>query len=125
LDPRDKYDIVLAGAVVAYPFLTSSGWGRNIGFLVKLNIADFNSQSVSLTNKSIEGGLGLAYTLSDFFALGIDYEIVFSRKPRSYVFDGEKLYDRGEIVTSVNTSDERFFYNGNLSAVSVLFVYNF
>lgn len=129
VDPRDRGDIILSGVVIAYPFHTTrSKFWRNFGFMANVNIADFTSESITINNKSIEGGLGLAYKLHENFSLGLTFERVFSRKLRGNIQPGEK-YPPGavgdELLTQIDVSDERFFVDDNLTAFSFGFIFVF
>jgi hypothetical protein len=103
-----------------------SWFGRNawrVGFLANVNLAAFGAENVTTFNESIEGGIGLAYRLSDDFSWGFTVERVFSRRLRDFVKSGTVLVVDGETVTALDRTDGRFFRDDNLTALSFKFLY--
>jgi hypothetical protein len=131
-------DLTLSGVVVAFPWKPRakasagsagaplewgcSGWCR-WGFIANVNIATISPQNTGVFNKSIEGGVGIAYRLADDFSLAATYERVFGRRIRNIGWIGQKLVVDGKTLTSLDQNDDRFFVDDALSAISVKFVY--
>lgn len=128
VDKVDQGDVVLSAVAVAFPWKkaleqkASGPW--RLGFIANVDLASFGSESMGGFNKSIEGGGGLALKLSDGFSLAMTIERVFSRQLKSFVKTGEPLKDaEGKAVTTLVKSDDRFFKNDNITALSLKFVY--
>ena len=136
IDGIDPTDIILSGVVVVFPWHRTSKRGADstakshcgwcwLGFVANITLASFNPDNVSVFNRSVEGGIGLGVRLADDFALAATYERVFSRRLRSFVKDGQQLVADGQVATSIDESDNRFFIDDNLSALSFKFIYFF
>jgi hypothetical protein len=138
VDKKDPADVVLSGAIQVFPWKkqvdTVIAHGDTtvrircrvkcgIGFLVNINLASFNTDNISTFNRSIEGGIGLAWRLTDDFALAFTYERVFSRRIRDFVMPGQKILVDDKPLTAITEDDNRFFVDDNLNAVSFKFVY--
>ena len=138
VDKKDPTDVVLSGVIQVFPWkkrvdtVISHGDTTvrvrcmvkcGIGFLVNINLASFNTDNISTFNRSIEGGVGLAWRLTDDFALAFTYERVFSRRIRDFVTAGQKIPVDGKPLTAITEDDNRFFVDDNLNAVSFKFVY--
>lgn len=147
----DRGAFVLSGVVAAYPWRRSDlqrnkgaidecptpGSDRAItcrigrtfsawhwGTIANLNLASFNADAISTFNKSIEGGLGVAYKLNEEFSLAVTLERIFGRKPREFVKPGAQLKDKEDnILYAIDASDNTWFRDDNMSAWSVKFVY--
>jgi hypothetical protein len=78
---------------------------NNIGVQANINLIDFTKAQEQFTfNNSVEGGLGLAYRLSDKVYFSAHYELFFSRQLRSSLksYSGSKIFDQsGNLVTSI------------------------
>jgi hypothetical protein len=144
VDKRDPTDVVLSGVISVYPWKkreatrisvnTSDTTKRDttvtykcgacgLGFVANINLASFNADNIATFNRSIEGGIGLAWRLTDDFALAATYERVFSRRIRDFVLPGQRIIVDGKALTAITEDDNRFFVDDNLNAVSVKFVY--
>ncbi len=89
------------------------------------SLASFNPDNVSVFNKSLEGGIGVAVRLAQDFGLAGTYERVFSRRLRKFVVEGQQLSVDGKVLTTIDETDDRFFVDDNLSATSFKFIYFF
>lgn len=91
--------------LAAYQFLS------NIGVQANVNLIDFaESQEQFSFNKSLEGGLGLAYRLSDRVYLSAHHELFYSRQLRKDIKAqvGNKIYDSsGSLVTDISQLDPK------------------
>ena len=61
--------------------------------------------------------------MDDDFSLGLTVERVFSRRLRRFVTQGTPLVVAGDTLTSLDRTDDRFFRDDNLTAVSFKFLY--
>ncbi|MGH7595860.1 MAG: hypothetical protein ACREOI_05875 [bacterium] len=128
IDNRDRGAVIISGVIMATPFVRKTSSLRNLGFVANVNLAEISSETISTVNsKSVEGGLGISYLLEPNFALGITYDLVFSRRLRDYVLQrkGGKVYDNGKVLTELNRENNNLFINDNLSSLSVKFIYRF
>lgn len=128
IDNRDRGAVIISGVIMATPFVKKTSSLRNLGFVANVNLAEISSETISTVNsKSVEGGLGVSYLLEPNFALGITYDLVFSRRLRDYVLQrkGGKVYDNGKVLTELNRENNNLFINDNLSSLSVKFIYRF
>ena len=82
---------------------------NNIGVQANLNLIDFTKAQEQFTfNNSVEGGLGLAYRLSDKVYFSVHNELFFSRQLRRSLKEsaGTKIIDHeGNLVTSIEQLD--------------------
>jgi hypothetical protein len=128
VDEIDNGAVVLSAILTAFPWKhdstnkLASRW-RWLGFLANVNLAAFGAENISTFNESIEGGGGLAVRLSDEFSVGMTVERVFSRRLRSFVAHGAPLVVQGDTITSLSRTDDRFFRDDNLTALSFKFLY--
>ena len=133
LEKIDQGAVVLSGVVVAFPFVklcdtSAVGWRRRfrpLGFIANIDLAEFSDGGVNSFNKSVEGGLGLAWRLSSDFSTAFTFERVFSRRPRSFVMDGQPLPVAVGEEPVLSRDDDKYFVDDNLTAVSFKFVYFF
>lgn len=137
VDKIDRKHFVLSGVVTAFPWLGKQSSDRDapnyarcgalcrLGFLANVTLTAFSPDNVGVFNRSIEGGMGLAWQLGDDFALAATVERVFSRRPLSFVTPGEQLKVDGTVLTTIDISDNRFFVDDHLTAWSIKFVYFF
>jgi hypothetical protein len=138
VDKKDPTDVVLSGVIQVFPWKksvdtiivgsktsikTRCKFKCGLGFIVNINLASFNAENIATFNRSIEGGIGLAWRLTDDFALAATYERVFSRRIRDFIQPGQKLVVDGKPLTAIAEDDNRFFVDDNLNAVSFKFVY--
>lgn len=120
----DRFEMALAGVVSAYPWAGSDGPLENVGFLAKLNLADFGPNSF-IVNRVIQGGLGFSYSFSRDFAVGITLERVTGRRVRSNFREGRKIRTVRGVVTELDISNSNIFVNDNYTALSIAWVYSF
>lgn len=125
----DRFEIALAGVVSAYPFVTSKQTFlgiplRGIGFLAKLNLADFGPDSF-VVNRVIEGGLGFSLSLSREFSVGATLERVAGNRIRSNFEEEERVISRGEVLLELDPTNRNIFVSDNFTALSVSWIYSF
>jgi len=129
LQKRHRQDLVLSGVLMTFPFNDSSNvFGINIsdlGFVANINLAKINEESITLNNSVIEGGIGICYKIHDKFSFSMTWEKMFARKTWEYVKPDEKLISGNEVVTTIDTSDDRYFRDSVFTAYSFMFVYSF
>lgn len=149
VDPIDRSAVVLSGVVSAFPWRNtelgtslapkqvtpprnfaerikrgSAAW--RWGFLANVNVASFTQENIAVFNQTVEGGLGIAYKMNESFAVGLTAERLKGRALRSFVPVGSPLIGAdGKSVTELAPTDNRFFRDDNLTAVSLKFVYFF
>lgn len=146
----DRGAYVLSGVVAAYPWrhkelqpgekkqedpATKNRFASRIGramalwhwgTIANLNLASFTQDAISTFNRSIEGGLGVSYKMNEEFSLGITAERIFGRRPRSFVVNGAVVRDqKGDTLYALDPSDDRYYRDDHMSAISVKFVYFF
>lgn len=82
----------------------------NIGIQANLNLIEFTEAQENFTfNKSIQGGLGLSYRLTDKIYFSYHNELFFSRQLRQHLKNrvGQKIFDTdGNVVSSINSLDK-------------------
>lgn len=131
LDPVDTVVSIVLGA---FPLKTKKlkYWYERVGFLANINLANFgpnDGADLSIFNKSVDGGIGLAYLLGDGdFAIAATYERASVRVPRQNTVLGEPLdiTDATGTTTRLSTvslDDNRFFQDQASSGLSLKFVY--
>lgn len=126
LDESDANSVVLSGVVTAYPFRDSNSRRKDLGFVANLNLADFSADSVGMFNKSIEGGLGLAWRLNPDFAVAFTIERAFSRSLRNGIDPLKPLLDGdGKPLGAIDRNDPRYFHDDHVTAISLKWVYLF
>jgi len=97
---------------------------QRLCLISNINILDFSSGQKELAfNKSIEGGLGIGYRISDSMYLGLNWEHVQSWQLYDDIKSraGEKIALNGVPLTDSNQldlDDEDLFYKRNLSGWS-------
>ncbi|MEO1076916.1 MAG: hypothetical protein AAFX41_13295, partial [Bacteroidota bacterium] len=126
-DSVDQVEINLAGVAAAYPFKSASGfwrWTRGVGFLAKLNLADFGPDSY-VVNSEIEGGFGLSFAIGKSFAIAATYERVAGRRLRSHFDEGAQVLVDGVVQTSLDVDSDVLFVDDNFSTFGVSWVYSF
>lgn len=126
----DRLEIALAGVVSAYPFVKSDkrflGFIslKNVGFLAKLNLADFGPDSF-VDNRVIEGGLGFSYSFAREFAVGFTLERVTGNRLRSSFEEGSKVISLGEVLLDLDPTDDNLFVEDNFTVFSVFWIFSF
>lgn len=94
------------------------------GAIANLNLASFSADAISTFNKSIEGGMGVAYKLNEEFSLAGTVERIFGRRPREFVVAGQQLKDKdGKVLYALDRADDTYFRDDNMTAISIKFVY--
>jgi hypothetical protein len=103
--------------------------GQHICLMSNINILDFSSGQKELAfNKSIEGGLGIGYRLSENMYLAINWEHVQSWQLYDDIkkHEGEKLVLFGTPLTNSNQLDldnEDLFYKRNFNGWSFKIIF--
>lgn len=128
----DQGDVLFSAVAVAYPWkrpATPTCCGRGpqlwrLGFIANIDLAHFANEDLTVFNRSIEGGGGLAWRLADDFSLALTLERVVSRRLRNFVEDGKKLpVGKDTAPGSFTRDNDTYFRNDNLTAASFKFVY--
>jgi hypothetical protein len=129
IDRIDRASMVLSGVVLAYPF--PEGQWHDLGFIANINLANFSADAAAEFNKNIEGGVGLAWRFNEDFGIALTVERAFSRSLRDGLLSTDAgkptvLYEaKDKTITAIDIKDSRFFYDENLTAVSLKFIYTF
>jgi len=122
----DRVDMVLSGVVIARPF--SRPCLKWLGFLAKLDLAQLDTARVS-GPKSIDGGIGIAFQLNEYFSLGLSFDRVYTRSlrneagkindaPDTFLMDSD-----GKKISSVSLGDDRYFVDNYLSGASFMLIF--
>ena len=131
IDHGDMMAVVLSSSFTAFPFaLSDNRFWKSFGFTVNINLLEFtNNQIGSVFNKPIDGGLGFAYGFGPDknFAVAITYERISVRRPTTFILDreGEKIIDNGQVITSLDKTDNRYYIDSGLNGGSVKFIFHF
>ncbi len=91
-----------------------------------VNLVTFNEATTgSIFNQQISGGLGLSNNMNEHVAFGLSYELVSYRKPKDFLLDLEgQTVNAGENpVTSLDSNDNRFFYDRYAGTISFKVIY--
>lgn len=136
----NRHSFLLSAIVSVYPFEnrerdykindTDIFSHKRIGCYANINLLELSGDGdfSSIFNKKIEGGLGLAYKLSEAFSIGAGYEFIFHRRLRDYVinyYGGRKVYENGQVVTTLNKENDNLFRDDNVDAWSIKFIFYF
>lgn len=128
----DRGAVVVSGAVVAYPWtFTEEAANERIhrgrlGFIANIAVASFGQDKIASFNESVEGGIGLAYRVSQDFALAATVERVFSRRLRGHIVPDAALPPLPPGATrDFSVDNDQYFHDDNLTAWSFKFVYFF
>lgn len=145
VDPIDRGAVVLSGVVTAFPWrnnelsmttvavantvakrFASASAAWRWGFIANINVASFSQENVAAFNQSVEGGLGIAYKMSEDFSLAVTMERLKGRALRSFVEPGKPIVDsEGKKLATLAKTDDQYFRDDNLGALSLKFVYFF
>ena len=125
----DSFEVVLAGVVSAYPFIKSERKFlriplKGLGFLAKLNLADFGPNSLTV-NRVIEGGFGLSYSFSREFSVGFALERVGGSRIRNNFVENEIIYVQGDPLLNLDPTDDNINVEDNYTALSFSWIYGF
>ncbi|MDB5005399.1 MAG: hypothetical protein JWQ34_3624 [Mucilaginibacter sp.] len=95
---------------------------------VNISLNLINVTSDVAFNKSIDGGLGLGYFLSENLQVALFYDITQKRQLRDYVI---KSYENLPVPSNANTvynaldpNDDKLFYNKTISGFSLKLVFS-
>lgn len=127
----DVYSMILSSSIATFPFTKSEKvFWQNFGFLANINLAEFTNDEVgTVFNKAIDGGMGFAIAFGDDknFALAATYERISIRRPTQYLLDnsGKKLYENGEIITTIDYTNNKYYIDSGLNGMSIKFVFHF
>lgn len=131
IDHGDMMAVVLSSSFTAFPFtLSDNRFLKSFGFTVNINLLEFTDNQIgSVFNKPIDGGLGFAYAFGEDknFAVAITYERIAIRRPTKFVLskEGEKIVENGRAVTSLDSSDNRYYMDSGLNGCSIKFIFHF
>lgn len=95
-------------------------------FVASLNLANLSStQSGSIFNKKIDGGLGLGYRVSQNFQISLTYEKISIRQPRQFLKDleGKNIIINNQILNSLDIEDNNYFVDKYLNSAAIKFIY--
>ncbi|WP_431158758.1 hypothetical protein [Winogradskyella poriferorum] len=91
-----------------------------------VNLVTFNeAQSGNIFNQKMSGGLGLSYNMDEHVAFGLSYELISYRKPKDFLLEqnGQALMTNGSAITSIDTSDNTYFFDRYAGTISFKVIY--
>lgn len=91
-----------------------------------VNLVTFNeAQSGNIFNQKMSGGLGLSYNMDEHVAFGLSYELISYRKPKDFLLEqnGQALMTNGNAITSIDTSDNTYFFDRYAGTLSFKVIY--
>ena len=97
---------------------------HHLGFLAKLNLADFGPNSLTV-NRVIEGGFGLSYSFSREFSVGFALERVGGSRIRNNFVENEIIYVQGDPLLNLDPTDDNINVEDNYTALSFSWIYGF
>jgi hypothetical protein len=101
---------------------------HKISFIASVNLVSIGSNTETLFNKKIDGGLGIGYKLSDDFHLALTAEMFSSRQLRDYIindYQDKPFKIDGKDVTTLDQTDNRLFIDKYTPGICVKFIYIF
>ncbi len=129
LDKIDKTSMILSTSISAFPWAVRTGkcWYKNFGFMLNINIAEIGSAEKFAFNKRIDGGIGAVLKLNDDFAIAFSYEYVANRRLKEWVLkkEGQVILVEGQVVKSIDLTDDNYYMDSGLNAVALKFIFNF
>lgn len=91
-----------------------------------VNLATFSeAQSGSIFNQQVSGGLGMSYNINEDVAFGLSFELISYRKPKDFLIqlNGQEVIVNNNIITSLDISDNNFFFDRYASTLSLKIIY--
>lgn len=91
-----------------------------------VNLLTFSeAESGNVFNQKISGGLGVSYSLSPDFAIGLSYELISYRKPKNFLIDlnGQEVQSNGTTIESIELSDNDYYFDRYAGTVAFKIIY--
>lgn len=78
------------------------------------------AESGEVFNQKISGGLGISYSFSPDFSIGLSYELISYRKPKDFLLalEGQEIQSNGQTLQTIEISDDNYYfdrYSGTLA----------
>ncbi|HZY35524.1 MAG TPA: hypothetical protein VFE53_02685, partial [Mucilaginibacter sp.] len=103
-----------------------AGFSDRLSINLALNLADVSSNVTF--NKSINGGIGLGYFVTDNLQLALFYDVSQLSQLRDYVvnaYQGKPIPNgTGTYYNSISTTDSNLFYNKTVSGLSFKLIFS-
>ncbi|AUP81013.1 hypothetical protein [Flavivirga eckloniae] len=83
------------------------------------------AESGDVFNQKISGGLGISYSFSRDFSLGLSYELISYRKPKDFLLnlEGQEIQVNGETVNAIEISDNNYYYDRYAGTLAFKIIY--
>ena len=91
-----------------------------------VNLLTFNgAESGEVFNQKLSGGLGLSYSFSPDFSIGLSYELISYRKPKNFLInlEGQEVQSNGETLNTIEVSDNNYYFDRYASTLSLKVIY--
>lgn len=101
---------------------------QRLSFIASVNLAEVSMAQTDFTyNKTIDGGLGIGFRMSENFWLAWSFEVSSHRKLRDYVkaYENQKITINGITLTELDKTDNTLFYNKRLKANNIKLIMKF
>ena len=124
----DRLDTVVSVVFAAFPF-EEVDW---LGFVANVDVVSYGPSGGLNTafNRSVEGGIGLAWRPSSSFGFAGTIERYTGRVPRDGLAIGQPVIVRDQAgvaqpLASIDIDDDTYFQDESLTGLSLKFVYFF
>lgn len=83
------------------------------------------AESGNVFNQKISGGLGISYSFSKDFSLGLSYEMISYRKPKDFLLslEGQEIQSNGEAVKAIEISDNNYYFDRYAGTLALKVIY--
>ncbi|PWH83054.1 hypothetical protein DIS18_00420 [Algibacter marinivivus] len=83
------------------------------------------AESGSTFNQKLSGGLGLSYSFSSDFAIGLSYELISYRKPKDFLInqEGQEIQVNGEALKSIEISNDAYYFDRYAGTLALKIIY--
>ena len=83
------------------------------------------AESGNVFNQKISGGLGISYSFSKDFSLGLSYEMISYRKPKDFLLSlkGQEIQSNGETVKAIEISDNNYYFDRYAGTLALKIIY--
>ncbi len=83
------------------------------------------AESGNVFNQKISGGLGISYSFSKDFSLGLSYEMISYRKPKDFLLnlEGQEIQSNGEAVKTIEISDNDYYFDRYAGTLALKIIY--